>query len=246
MPPNTHTTHWCRHQFVIWPGLLCGFSQMAPVCGFRGNTHGHAHTRTHACTHTHTQVWSLIWTIKTSAQIRSNSSKCKMLMRAFQARINMLTWLWFTFFFVSSIRATAAALLYLPVLHLYCQSYLLTGKMNEWMNENAKEPIHSRPTTPNSWHLRASRGVVLARATPGLPRTTTPPVLTDRTSTTSEIALTSVKPRVTMTSSHLSSLATNDDTDDVITNTINATTSPSQVSLTSVAGITATLLWWIE
>ena len=42
---------------------------------------------------------------------------------------------WFTSYFVSAITAASAALLYLPVLHLYGLFYLLMAKMNEWMNE---------------------------------------------------------------------------------------------------------------
>ena len=41
----------------------------------------------------------------------------------------------FTSYFVSAIRAASAGLLYLPVLHLYCLSYLPVTKINEWMNE---------------------------------------------------------------------------------------------------------------
>ena len=41
---HTHTPHWCRNQFAIWPGLLCGFSQMAP-CSVRVPWE-HTHTQT--------------------------------------------------------------------------------------------------------------------------------------------------------------------------------------------------------
>jgi len=42
--------------------------------------------------------------------------------------------LWFTFCQLLY-RADSAALLYMCVLHLYCLSYLLIAKTNEWMNE---------------------------------------------------------------------------------------------------------------